>query len=58
MDTAYRFKRAVQLASRDMDAIQGLCQAKINEVAKVRKLRAIGDVSMLAQCHIDVCHYF
>lgn len=58
MDNAYRFKRAVQIASRDLNAIQGLCQAKINEVAKVRRLRAIGDVSMRAQGYIDACHDF
>lgn len=58
MDNSYRFKRAVQIASCDMDAIRGLCQAKVNEVAKVRRLRAIGDVSMRAQGYIDACHDF
>lgn len=53
-----RFKRAVQIASRDLDAIQSLCQAKINEVGKVRRLGAIGDVSMRAQGYIDACHEF
>ncbi|MDK4199647.1 hypothetical protein QKY98_10990 [Pseudomonas sp. HR1] len=58
MDNANRFKRAVQIASRDLDAIQSLCQAKINEVGKVRRLGAIGDVSMRAQGYIDACHEF
>ncbi|KTT25507.1 MULTISPECIES: hypothetical protein [Pseudomonas] len=58
MDNSYHFKRAVQIASCDMDAIRGLCQAKINEVAKVSRLRAIGDVSMRAQGYIDACQDF
>lgn len=43
MDTYYRFKNTVQIASCDIDAIRGLCQAKVNEVAKVRRLRAVKD---------------
>lgn len=58
MDNSHRFKRAVEIACRNMDAIRGLCQAKINEIAKVRRLRAIGDVSMRAQGYIDACHDF
>lgn len=58
MDNTNRSKRAVQIASRDLDAIQSLCQAKINEVGKVRRLGAIGDVSMRAQGYIDACHEF
>ncbi len=49
MDNSYHFKSSVQIASCDLGAIQSLCQAKINEVARVRRLRAIGDVSMRAQ---------
>ncbi len=58
MDNAYRFKRAVQIASQDFDAIQRLCQVKVNEVGEVRRLRAIGDVSMRAQGYINACHDF
>lgn len=57
MDNAYHFKRAVQIVSHDFDAIQRLCQVKVNEVGQVR-LHAIGDVSMRAQGYIDACHDF
>lgn len=58
MDNSYHFKRAVQIASHDFDAIQRLCQVKVNEVGEVRRLRAIGDVSMRAQGYINACHDF
>lgn len=58
MNNAYHFKRAVQIASHDFDAIQRLCRVKVNEVGQVRRLRAIGDVSMRAQGYINACHDF
>ncbi|KTT64073.1 hypothetical protein NS383_16535 [Pseudomonas oryzihabitans] len=58
MDNANRFKQAVQIVSHDFDAIQRLCQVKVNEVGQVRKLSAIGDVSMRAQGYINACHDF
>lgn len=58
MDNAYHFKRAVQIVSHDFDAIQRLCQVKVNEAGQVRRLRAIGDVSMRTQGYIDACHDF
>lgn len=58
MDNAYRFKRAVQIVSHDFDAIQRLCQVKVNEVGQVHRLRAIGDVAMRAQGYINACQDF